>query len=123
MIVIGSTLRPEKPIIESTDNLEKKLSDNTNRKPEDLSAQYRELEENQRFLLRLLWEIPAIAIAISSAFLVAAYNFFPSSSTIANLTDNAMIRGLLLAFGSLLMFVAFLAVVKHRHFRGVWLVN
>lgn len=84
-------------------------------RPEDLLAQYKETQKNQRFLLRLLWEIPSIAIAISSAFLVAAYNFFPNGS------NDPLIRCVLLAFGSLLMFVSFLAVVKHRYYRGIWL--
>jgi hypothetical protein len=84
-------------------------------RPEDLLAQYTEAHKNQRFLLRLLWEIPSIAIAISSAFFVAAYNFFPNGS------NDPLIRCFLLASGALLMFTSFLAVVKHRFYRGIWL--
>jgi hypothetical protein len=90
-------------------------------RPAGLLAQYKENQKNQRVLLRLLWEIPTIAVAISSAFLVAAYNFFPDNTTVVGSINNSLTRCLLLSLGSLLMFVSFLAVAKHRYYRGVWL--
>lgn len=85
-------------------------------RPEAVLEQYKQTQENQRSLVRLLWELPTIAIAISTAFLVVSYNFFGTPTP-----ENFLLRSSLLFFGWLLMFVVFLAVVKHRHFRGVWL--
>jgi len=78
----------------------------------NLREPYKQTQENQGSLVRLLWELPTIAIALSTAFLVAAYNFFG----IPNPNYFLLISSLLF-FGWLLMFVIFLAVIKHRHFR------
>lgn len=113
LFVIGSVLKPRisKTVPLNENHVDKPFTpDSTER----LLVQYKENQENQRSLVRLLWEIPTIAIAISSAFLVASYGYFGTS-------NFTLLRAILLFFGSLLMFSVFLAVVKHRHFRGVWL--
>lgn len=115
LFVIGSLLKPRR-----SDGECKKsdiASRSENQKHKNVLAQYHEIQENQRSTVRLIWEIPTIAIAISTAFLVASYNYFPDNNSI----NHLLVRSMLLFFGSLLMFIAFLEVIKHRHFRGVWL--
>ncbi len=121
-VIAGSALKPKKEICTTAPSQPTAghvLND------ENLVTQYEQNQENQRALLKALWEIPTIAIAISTAFLVASYNFFPdetlSAGVLIKSSINPLIRSILLFFGFLLMFVVFLAVIKHRHFRGVWL--
>jgi len=109
LLIISSILKPKK---ESNNIPQIELNS------ENLITQYKENQENQRTILKTLWEIPTVAIAISSAFLIAAYNFFPDK---ISYPINPLIRAILLSFGFLLMFTVFLAVIKHRYFRGVWL--
>ncbi len=85
-----------------------------------LADQYRELNENQRKLLELFWQEPAVIVAIAGGLVIAAYSYITDAFCIASL-EYQLVRTFLIIFGTFMTWTSTITAIKHRFFRTVWL--
>jgi len=86
----------------------------------NLREQYREVNANQRELLKLIWQEPSVIIVIASGLVIAGY-FYVSEEMCNKYLAYQLVRTFLIMFATLMSYVSLLTAIKHRFFRAVWL--